>query len=202
MLRDTNRSAKDRGRCRTSVTVSAVPEPDDAAAFAALVREVADPVRRYLWRRTDSATADDVLSETLMVLWRRSDQVPAEHVPWAIGIARLQLQNAHRSTRRQGLLQARIVALDPPSIATPGPDDRPDDGEAVRRVLALMPEAEQELLRLSAWDELAPAQIAAVLGISANAASIRLHRARKRFAVLWRKDLAGDGHPGVKEGQR
>lgn len=66
------------------------PAADRAARdrFRALVREVADPVRRYLWRRTDEATADEVLAETLVVLWRRFDDEPREPIPWAIGIAR------------------------------------------------------------------------------------------------------------------
>jgi len=42
--------------------------------------------------------------------------------------------------------------------------------------------ADQELLRLVAWEELANQQIAAVLGITPNAVAIRLHRARARFA--------------------
>ena len=38
-----------------------------------------------------------------------------------------------------------------------------------------------ELLRLWAWEQLAPGEIATVLDITANAASIRLHRARERL---------------------
>ena len=38
------------------------------------------------------------------------------------------------------------------------------------------------MLRLAAWEELQPAEIAAVLGCSANAAAVRLHRARQRLA--------------------
>lgn len=40
---------------------------------------------------------------------------------------------------------------------------------------------DQEVLRLTAWEGLAPAEIARVLGISPNAAAIRLHRARGRL---------------------
>ncbi len=44
-----------------------------------------------------------------------------------------------------------------------------------------LPLADQELLRLLAWDGLTQAEAGVVLGISANAVAIRLHRARKRF---------------------
>ena len=43
-------------------------------------------------------------------------------------------------------------------------------------------QADREVLRLAAWEELQPAEIAAVLGCSANAAAVRLHRARQRLA--------------------
>lgn len=48
--------------------------------------------------------------------------------------------------------------------------------------LARLRPDDQELLRLIAWDDLTHAEAAAVLGISANAVAIRLHRARRRFA--------------------
>jgi RNA polymerase sigma-70 factor (ECF subfamily) len=48
---------------------------------------------------------------------------------------------------------------------------------------ALRPE-DQEILRLAAWEDLGPAEIAIVLGCSANAAALRLSRARKRLRDL------------------
>lgn len=173
---------------------------DRRRRFEDLVEEVADPVRRYLWRRTDQTTADDVLSETLVVLWRRLDAVPDERIAWAIGVARLQLANAERSRRRQERLVARILTVDPPR-ETASTDGETESAEAVRAVLAHLRPRDAELLRLWIWDELEPARIAPVLGISVNAATVRLHRARRRFADLWSKDAAGDGHVAVKKGE-
>jgi len=42
--------------------------------------------------------------------------------------------------------------------------------------------SDQEVLRLWAWEDLAPSEIAVVLGVSANAVSIRLHRAKGHLA--------------------
>ena len=53
-----------------------------------LVVLVVDPVRRYLYRRTDAATADDVIGDTLLVCWRRLDEVPDNALPRAIVVAR------------------------------------------------------------------------------------------------------------------
>ena len=71
--------------------------------------------------------------------------------------------------------------MDPPAATVPGPgeDDRgPDLAEA----LEALREEDAELLRLWAWEQQTPAEIAAVLDITPNAASIRLHRARRSCA--------------------
>jgi RNA polymerase sigma factor (sigma-70 family) len=47
--------------------------------------------------------------------------------------------------------------------------------------LALLSERDQEVLVLVAWDGLDRAQAAEVLGISAGAFAVRLHRARRRL---------------------
>lgn len=177
-----------------------VSSPSARAHFEETVRLVADPVRRYLWRRADPATAEDVLAETLAVLWRRLDRMPgdAEVVAWAIGVARLQLANAHRAQRRRDRLVAKIAVLDPPAPSVGGDTEHVDD--EVRATLAVLSVADAEVLRLWAWDELAPREIATVLGITVNAATVRLHRARGRFEDAWRKTHPGSGHIETREG--
>ena len=71
---------------------------DDQARerFEALAGKVVEPVRRFLARRTDRDTADDVLAETLLVCWRRLDEVPDLALPWVYGVARL-CQHAERA---------------------------------------------------------------------------------------------------------
>jgi len=148
--------------------------------FEEIAAEVADPIRRYALRRTDPDTADDVLAETLLVVWRRLDEVPPDgRLPWCYAVAANVLSNIRRGQKRQHILVARIVALDPPSATVDAPD-LPDP--AVHRALASLRPADQELLRLWAWEQLTPAEIATVLGMTPNAARIRLHRARGKFA--------------------
>ena len=174
------------------------PADERRERFEALVARTANPVRRYLRRRTDEATADDVLSETMNVLWRRIDSVPDEEIAWAIGVARLQLANAERGRRRQDRLAHRILIVDPPRETGPAVDDGTAD--AVSRVLARLKPADAELLRLSVWEEIAPREIAQVLGATPGAVSVRLHRARARFAALWSKTGGAAGHAGEEEG--
>jgi RNA polymerase sigma-70 factor, ECF subfamily len=169
-----------------------------ADRLEAIMRDVVEPVRRYLARRTDSATADDVLSETLVVLWRRLEDVPDDAIAWSIGVARLQLANAERSARRQQRLFARIVVLDPPREVA----DATADTTYIRDAIARLRPLDAEVIRLTAWEELSLEQVASVLGVSVNAATIRLHRARKRLREELGKAEPDDGHNAVKEGRR
>jgi RNA polymerase sigma-70 factor (ECF subfamily) len=171
----------------------------NAARFEALAPEVIGAVRRYLARRTDPATADDVLSETLLICWRRIAEVPDEHLPWAYGVARHCLANAERARRRRLRLAARIAVLDPPDTVTDAPT-MPDDDLAA--ALSRLRAEDAELLRLWAWEDLAPAQIAVVLSVSPNAVSIRLHRAKQKLRDELRKTGAAAGHEQPGEGGR
>jgi RNA polymerase sigma-70 factor (ECF subfamily) len=171
----------------------------------ALVELVTDPVRRYLYRRTDAATADDVLGEVLLVCWRRLDEVPDDALPWAIVVARQCLSNAQRAERRRARLIGRIIAIDPPSAAadeSPAPYAADDTVEAARvtAALARLRHNDAEILRLWAWDELPSPQLAVVLGISANAAAIRLHRAKTRLKQELLKSGPPTGHVTYDEG--
>jgi RNA polymerase sigma-70 factor (ECF subfamily) len=180
--------------------------PDDASAaerrarFEALAPDLVEPLRRFLVRRTDPATADDVLAETLLVCWRRLDEVPpGAALPWAYGVARNCLANAQRSARRQQRLAAKVALVDPPAETVPGPGAGPEDG-GLDEALARLTETESELVRLWAWEQLTPAEIATVLEITPNAVSIRLHRAREKLKELLRKSEGGSGHEQSREG--
>ena len=167
---------------------------DDAARrrrFEALVAEVYEPVQRYLLRRADAASADDVLGDVLLVLWRRLGDVPDElPLPYAYGVARGCLANSRRGSARQERLVRRLAEAAP--AEHDAADDGPDDG-ALAPALEALPDADREVLRLWAWERLEPREMAVVLGVSANAVSIRLFRAKQQLRDL----LAGrkDGHP-------
>ncbi|MEJ7833252.1 MAG: sigma-70 family RNA polymerase sigma factor [Nocardioides sp.] len=170
----------------------------DDVRFEALARELIEPLRRFLARRSDPATADDVLADTLLVCWRRLDEVPDEALPWAYGVARNCLANAQRGVRRQERVAARIAVVDPPAQTVAGPGE--GDGR-LDEALAALAERDAELLRLWAWEQLTPAEIAAALDISPNAASIRLHRAREKLRDQLRKTGAPAGHEESREGR-
>lgn len=153
-----------------------------------------EPLRRFLARRTDPATAEDVLAETLLVCWRRAEDLPDEPLPWAYAVARNCLRNAERAARRQQRVAARLMAQ---------PEDaEPPQDPALHEALAALRPDDAELLRLWAWEQLTPAEIALVLGITPNAASIRLTRAKQKLAARLRKSGAAAGHEESREGRR
>ena len=187
--------------------VTGVPTPEQETAddtrrarFETLAADVVEPLRRYLARRTDPDTADDVLADTLLVCWRRLEDVPEPALPWVYGVARKCLDNAVRGQRRRERLAAKVAAVDPPGT-DPGSDAVTDPrAEEVRSALARLRPAEAELLRLWAWEELGPAEIAVALELSPNAVSVRLHRARGKLRHELGKTGRGAGHEESRGG--
>jgi RNA polymerase sigma-70 factor, ECF subfamily len=192
---------KDRAGYRTCDTVRSVVGDARQERFEAIAPALMEPLRRFLARRTDPATADDVLAETLLVCWRRLDDLPDDPLPWSYGVARNCLANAQRSVRRQERLAARIAVVDPPTTTTPDPDGDTGDDD-LGAALSALREEDAELLRLWAWEQLTPAEIAEVLGITPNAASIRVHRAREKLKEELRKTSDQSGHEESNERRR
>ncbi|MFJ3667171.1 RNA polymerase sigma factor [Streptomyces sp. NPDC090106] len=182
---------------------------DREALFEALVGVVAVPLHRYLSRRTDPGSVDDVLAETMVVLWRRLEDVPelgagrpvdpAGVLPWCYGVARGCLANARRAEGRRQRLVDRLTRVARPAASWPGAAES-GDGELDHALRKLSP-LDREVLLLWAWEELAPREIAEAMGTTPNAVSIRLHRAKKKLAaMLERKNaemagqMPGEGH--------
>lgn len=166
-----------------------------ASRFEHVIRPCLEPLRRYLARRADAEVAADVLGDTLLVAWRRFDDVPGEPLPWLYGVARNCLANAERGVRRRVRLAARL-ADEPDGAAEP-------EGSAVEDLydaLDALTDTDRELVRLWAWERLTPTEIATVVGLSPNAVSVRLTRAKQRLRELIeapRKNGDLAGHEGT-----
>jgi RNA polymerase sigma-70 factor (ECF subfamily) len=177
---------------------SEAPRGDPVERFRAIYVENYLAILGYALRRTPTEDdAADVVAETFLVLWRRLDQAPEgdETRPWLYGIARRVLSNARRGERRRGRLIARLM-----TIASPVASGSSSSADVVVHALERLSERDREVLRLAAWEELGPAEIAIALGCSVNAAKLRLYRARRRFAfqlgILGVKPRGRTGHEG------
>lgn len=163
-------------------------------SFVSLYEAHYGRVLAYCQRRTDHDRARDAAAEVFAVAWRRVETVPqAEPLPWLLRTARMVLNDQQRSLRRQDRVAARTAGL-PPSVPAEYADhaERVANTDRVARLLAGMSAQDQEVLRLHAWDDLDPAAIATVLGCSSVAARVRLHRARKRFALAVQEESYQD----------
>ena len=151
----------------------------------------------YARRRAEADDAADVVAETFATAWRRLDAVPEgdQALYWLYATARRVLANHHRGRRRR-LDLARALERDAPAVEETGASLR------VRSAFADLRDDDRELLLLVAWEGLDAAAIAAVVGCSRNAARIRIHRARRRFArALAESDASlrsGAAHPQLQ----
>ena len=151
----------------------------DAALFERLYRACYEDLLRYALRRTGKPeTAADVVADTFLVAWRRFGDIPAGNGrPWLFGVARNVLASQHRAERRNTDLAARLRHELSGAIVT-----APEVPAEISAAFGTLNAADQELLRLVAWEGLSTDELAVALDCSANAARIRLHRARSRFA--------------------
>ena len=176
---------------------------DKERRFAALYQAYYRPILAYAVRRVEAAEdAADVVADVFTTAWRRIDELPdapADRL-WLYGVAQRVVAGRRRSARRLGRLIARLRAdsstrpLSQPGPGQPGPG-QPGPGQPGRgqpglrdamsdRVLAALgrlSDREREALQLVLWEELSHADAAQVLGCSANAVAIRVHRAKARL---------------------
>ncbi len=137
-------------------------------------------VAAFALRRVPAAAdADDVVSETFLVAWRRFGEAPADLRPWLFGVARHVLQAplpggpaARRAERPAG--RAALGAPTPARPITAGSS----------MPCAELSETDRDVLTLTAWEGLSHAETGDVLGCSAAAVAVRLHRARRRLETL------------------
>ncbi len=142
-------------------------------------------VRAYVARRRPTE-ADDVVAEVFTVAWRKREEIPEHVLPWLYGVASREVLRTLRQTSRQASLHERLSGqLDQivPDGATEVADRVSAEGP-VNQAMSRLPGPDAEVLRLWAWEQLEPSEIATVLGVSAVAARVRLHRARKRFETV------------------
>jgi RNA polymerase sigma-70 factor, ECF subfamily len=163
-----------------------MPEPDITRErrFDELFGRHLPAIKSYCrWRSRNLADSEDSVSEVFLTLWRRLDEVGDEAGVrvWLYATARRVTANHLRAHRRSLGLVDRLLAQ-----PAPPPELQPHDAdnttvERVREALAGLRDLDREVLLLSSWEELSPAEIAVVLGTRPSSARGRLHRARRRF---------------------
>jgi len=160
-------------------------EPD--REFTALFAAHYPDLLRYAIRRVGADAAQDVVADVFLVAWRRRHELPTDSTRlWLFGVAARTVANHVRAEVRQERLRLRLIAT--ADRADRGGDD---DADTVHAALERLSPREQEVLRLTEWEQLTPAEAAVVLGCSPAALRVRLHRARRRLAAELQRTGAG-----------
>jgi len=172
-----------------------VSQPNAGQRFELLYRENRTQLLGYFLRRVgDPQDAADLLAHVFLIAWQRRDSLPPadEQRLWLYGTARNVLAN-HRRKRSRELSLADELGN---ALAMRGGFVNHAEsgiGGEIRAVLQRLPEQDRELLMLSGWDGLTPAEIAVVLGRQPATVRVALHRARARLtALLNETELCGE----------
>ncbi|MFV0526635.1 MAG: RNA polymerase sigma factor [Acidimicrobiales bacterium] len=173
------------------------PAADDprVVRFRSVYEANYGPIDGYCRRRLPPDAADEAVNEVFVVAWRRLDDLPpdGEVRPWLFGVARNVVANASRSDRNRRRLTERLTATPGTAPTAPAADQHGVDG--VVAALERLGGNDQDLLRMVAWDGLSLAEVASVLDCTVNAATIRLHRARRRLSDALLDEGIDHQHP-------
>lgn len=178
--------------------VMAVAMHRDKGAYAALYRYYGPRLITYLVKQgATSGEAEEIAQETFLTVWSKADQFdPARAAvsTWLFTIAR----NKRIDTLRR---QAHIEVDDADPLLVP---DAPADGhetvdarerqDAVAAALAMLPEDQATVMRLSFYEDKSHAEIASILNVPLGTIKSRLRLAFKRVRaeVAGRYESAGN----------
>jgi len=157
-------------------------EPD--RRFVEMYNAHYQAIHRYFVRRSldSEAEAADLAAEVFLVAWRRLTVVPSppHDRAWLYGVARRLLHRHRRAVWRRRRLTLHLA-----TVATIGEQGAQGAESArieeVRAALAGLSRRDQEIVRLVMWDGLSHAEAAQVVGGTANAVAIKMHRIRRRL---------------------
>ncbi len=149
-------------------------------------------VSGYLFRRVPRQAVEDLAADVFAIAWRKRASVAAgEELPWLYRIA----ANVVANHRRKEASGSAFLASLRPADSSPSAEDIVVADAALAAAWRHLRPAEREVLALALVEELAPAELAIALGVSVNAATIRVHRAKKRLREL----LPGEGISSADE---
>lgn len=164
-------------------------------AFTTLYEAHYSPVRAYASACVSAGDVDDIVAETFLVAWRRWDDIPAEWTRgWLIGVARNVVRTRQRASRRSTAFIDQLTVA--PKAESADVDEQHLVGQEVatlRSAMATLKTSDQELLMLAGPYEFSLEEVALAFDITANAAGVRVHRARERLRSAFAKKSSEGG---------
>jgi RNA polymerase sigma-70 factor (ECF subfamily) len=172
----------DAQKTDAEVILGSLERPEE---FRSLFVRYFSPIYRYLSRRVEPATAEDIAAEVFVQAFRHrrvyDPRYPSAR-PWLFGIASNELRRQRRDEQRRLKAYVRAYA---------GECDEEEDGAvsrgdaralwpSVALALASLGAKDRDVLLLFAWAELSYDEIALALDIPVGTVRSRLSRARQR----------------------
>jgi RNA polymerase sigma-70 factor (ECF subfamily) len=180
-------------RASMSACIVAIAASADRNAFAVLFAHFAPRIKTYLLRHgAGSGMAEDVTQDTMLAVWRKArlfDPAKADAVAWIFTIARNMRIDALRRERHPEL------PPDDPMLVRenePAGDDRMEADERARRIsraIAELPADQQDVVRLSYYEDKPHREIEADLGIPLGTVKSRLRLALIRLRAAVGEDI-------------
>ncbi|MGV8895914.1 MAG: RNA polymerase sigma factor [Rhodoglobus sp.] len=151
------------------------------ASFERAYIQYLPAVSGYLHRRVQRQHVEDLAADVFAIAWRkRASVAEGEELPWLYRIAANVVAN-HRRKQASGMA---LLASLRPSDSAPSAEEIVAADATLASAWGQLRPAEREVLALALVEDLAPAELAVALGVSVNAATIRVHRARTKLARL------------------
>lgn len=148
---------------------------DQRRAFVALFHAHFVDVLAYLRRRSgDPGVAEDVAAEVFRLAWVKQDPRNPLSRAWLYKVASDRLVDHYRAVGRLRQLETSLAH----SLASQDDPSDIDERLALNAAILSLTAREQEVLRLTYWEDLPAAEVAQVLGMSASAVWTLLSRAR------------------------
>lgn len=155
---------------------------DEDAWFTCLYTEMHPRVLGYALRRVARDQATEATDETFVIAWRRRKDLPEPVLPWLLVTVRNLIGEEVRKGRRRDAITMELVRCAEETVQS-GADSVVVERMTVLAALAQLTSSDREALMLTVWDGLNHRQAAVVAGCSTMAFTVRLHRARRRFAA-------------------
>ncbi|PHQ31558.1 sigma-70 family RNA polymerase sigma factor [Rhodopirellula bahusiensis] len=164
--------------------------------FVQLVTEHQPRIGAYIQSLMgDANRAADVLQETNLVLWRRKSdyQVGKPFLPWAFGIARLQvLSNLRDKRRAPSLLDADVAELVSTEVETEA-ERLNEIQSALSECLNSLPEKRRQMIQDRYFESQTIDQIANSMSQGSSNVRVTLMRVRRQLADCIERRLATGG---------
>jgi RNA polymerase sigma factor (sigma-70 family) len=156
----------------------------DKQAYAVLLEQTGNWLRRYYAQKIAPDAVDDLVQETLISLHhkRASYDPQRAFLPWLAAIARYRWVDRLRQTYRHAASELLDIH------STPSHEDVVGAQISIERLLSQLPPAQAQAIRLVKIDGLSIQEACAKTGQSMPLVKVNIHRGIKRLTALIESD--------------